>query len=157
MQEASSVRAHRPDAVVRVDDGRRVAVEVELTLKSRARMERIVGRLLTDYDAVWYFAAPAPGPRAHRAGGARRESVACRAAAGERVMTGRGERGARDRVPAWAMTRRCGWCSAGGALVLGPLAIAVAFGLRRWARERRRRLAWLSLAGAALVAGCGRW
>jgi hypothetical protein len=60
MQEASSVRAHRPDAVVRVDDGRRLAVEVELTLKSRARIERIVGRLLTDYDAVWYFAAPAP-------------------------------------------------------------------------------------------------
>src|SRR3954462_3468242 len=30
--------AHRPDAVVRVDGGRRVAVEVELTLKSRARL-----------------------------------------------------------------------------------------------------------------------
>jgi hypothetical protein len=65
MQEASSVRAHRPDAVVRVDDGRRVAVEVELTLKSRARMERIVGRLLTDYDAERagsrLHVAPLPG------------------------------------------------------------------------------------------------
>jgi hypothetical protein len=33
---APAVRAHRPDAVVQVDGGRRVAVEVELTLKSRA-------------------------------------------------------------------------------------------------------------------------
>ena len=43
-----------------VDGGRRVAVEVELTLKSRARMERIVAQLLGEFDAVWYFAAPAP-------------------------------------------------------------------------------------------------
>src|SRR3954468_23771372 len=57
---APSVRAHRPDAVVNVDGDRRVAVEVELTLKSRARLERIVGQLLGEYDAVWYFAAPAP-------------------------------------------------------------------------------------------------
>src|SRR3954463_15944530 len=42
---APSVRAHRPDAVVNVDGERRVAVEVELTLKSRARLERIVGQL----------------------------------------------------------------------------------------------------------------
>ena len=52
--------AHRPDAVVRVDGERRVAVEVELTLKSRARPERIVGHLLGEFDAVCYFAAPAP-------------------------------------------------------------------------------------------------
>ncbi len=57
---APSVRVHRPDAVVRVEGGRRVAVEVELTLKSRARLERIVGQLLGEFDAVWYFAAPAP-------------------------------------------------------------------------------------------------
>jgi hypothetical protein len=55
-----SDRAHRPDAVVLVEGGRRVAVEVELTLKSRARMERIAARLLSDFDAVWYFAAPEP-------------------------------------------------------------------------------------------------
>jgi hypothetical protein len=53
-------RAHRPDAVVTVEGGRRVAVEVELTLKSRARLERIVGQLLGEFDAVWYFAAPTP-------------------------------------------------------------------------------------------------
>lgn len=57
---SSHGRAHRPDAVVQVDDGRRVAVEVELTQKSRARLERIVARLLADFDAVWYFAAPGP-------------------------------------------------------------------------------------------------
>src|SRR3954469_24111610 len=57
---APSVRSHRPDAVVRVEGGRRVAVEVELTLKSRARLERIVGQLLGEFDAVWYFAGPTP-------------------------------------------------------------------------------------------------
>src|SRR4051795_1824456 len=70
---APGVRAHRPDAVVRVEAGRRVAVEVELTLKSRARLERIVGQLLGEFDAVSYFAAPAParalGEIAERLGG----------------------------------------------------------------------------------------
>src|SRR3954451_25375163 len=60
LQGAPSVRTHRPDAVVRGGAGRRVAVEVELTLKSRARLERIVGQLLGEFDAVSYFAAPAP-------------------------------------------------------------------------------------------------
>ena len=49
---APALRSHRPDAVVVVDGGRRVAVEVELTLKSRARMERIVAQLLGEFDAV---------------------------------------------------------------------------------------------------------
>lgn len=51
-------RGHRPDGVLRVDDGRRVAIEVELTLKSRARLEQIAARLLAEFDAAWYFAAP---------------------------------------------------------------------------------------------------
>jgi hypothetical protein len=73
LPDAPGVRAHRPDAVVQVEGGRRVAVEVERTLKSRARMERIVGQLLSEYDAVWYFAAPGPSRAleaiAERAGG----------------------------------------------------------------------------------------
>jgi len=55
---AGKRHGHRPDGLV-VVDGRHVAVEVELTLKSRARLERIVRALLRDYDTVWYFAAPA--------------------------------------------------------------------------------------------------
>lgn len=43
---------HRPDGLV-VVDGRDVAVEVELTLKRRVRIEQITG-------SVTYFAAPAP-------------------------------------------------------------------------------------------------
>ncbi len=50
---------HRPDGLV-VIDGREVAVEVELTLKRRARMERIMRELVAHYRSVSYFAAPAP-------------------------------------------------------------------------------------------------
>ena len=52
-------KGHRPDAVVRVDD-RQVAIEVELTSKDKARSERIMRAGCEQYDAVWYFAAPAP-------------------------------------------------------------------------------------------------
>jgi len=66
-------RSHRPDAVLQVDDGRRIAIEVELTLKSRARLEQIVARLLAEFDAAWYFAAADVGralePLAQRSGG----------------------------------------------------------------------------------------
>jgi len=51
--------AHRPDALV-TDEGQTVAVEVELTLKPRHRLEAIVGSTLSRYPAVWYFAAPGP-------------------------------------------------------------------------------------------------
>jgi hypothetical protein len=44
----------RPDAVL-VNE-RRTAVEIELTLKSRARLATIVEQLSWDYDSVWYFA-----------------------------------------------------------------------------------------------------
>src|SRR5438045_3816853 len=50
---------HRPDDLV-VIDGRDVAVEVELTLKRRARIEQIMTELVVRYGSVTYFAAPAP-------------------------------------------------------------------------------------------------
>ena len=50
---------HRPDGLV-VIDGREVAVEVELTLKRRARIEQIMRELVARYGSVTYFAAPAP-------------------------------------------------------------------------------------------------
>jgi len=36
--------------------GERVAIEVELTLKSRVRLGAIIEELGQDYDRVWYFA-----------------------------------------------------------------------------------------------------
>jgi hypothetical protein len=54
---ASLPRPHLPDGVL--DTGRgRVAIEVELTLKSRARLEQIIAILGERYPQVWYFAAP---------------------------------------------------------------------------------------------------
>jgi hypothetical protein len=50
---------HRPDGLV-VLDGREVAVEVELTLKRRARIEQIMAELVARYGSVTYFAAAAP-------------------------------------------------------------------------------------------------
>lgn len=50
---------HRPDGLV-VIDGREVAVEVELTLKRRARIEQIMAELVARYGSVTYFAAPSP-------------------------------------------------------------------------------------------------
>lgn len=50
---------HRPDGLV-VIDGREAAVEVELTLKRRARIVQIMTELVARYGSVTYFAAPAP-------------------------------------------------------------------------------------------------
>lgn len=50
-------RGHLPDAVLHTD-GARVAIEVELTLKNRTRLEEIADKLSRQYDRVWYFAAP---------------------------------------------------------------------------------------------------
>lgn len=52
-------RRHRPDGIV-VLDGQEVAVEVELTLKRRARTAAIMRDLVARYRSVSYFAAPAP-------------------------------------------------------------------------------------------------
>lgn len=41
-------------------EGREAAVEVELTLKRRARIAQIMAELVARYGSVTYFAAPAP-------------------------------------------------------------------------------------------------
>jgi len=56
-----SAGEHLPDAVVFVD-GQQVAVEVELTVKSRRRVSAILDELSSRFDSVVYFCAPA----AHR-------------------------------------------------------------------------------------------
>ena len=38
--------------------GRRIALEVELTQKSRTRLDAILSELKKEYEAVWYFASP---------------------------------------------------------------------------------------------------
>jgi hypothetical protein len=48
------IRSHLPDGVLHIPSGR-VAVEVELTLKSRVRLNEIVAALTNDYHEVWYF------------------------------------------------------------------------------------------------------
>jgi hypothetical protein len=57
----SQTRAHLPDGLL--DTGReRIAVEVELTLKSRVRLDALLEQLGQNYDQVWYFAAPSLAP-----------------------------------------------------------------------------------------------
>ena len=53
----SETRAHLPDAIL-TRGGERVAIEVELTLKSRARLDAIIRDLGETHDHVWYFATP---------------------------------------------------------------------------------------------------
>jgi hypothetical protein len=48
---------HLPDGVA-ITDGRKVAIEVELTLKSRRRITANLDDLNARYDAVLYFCAP---------------------------------------------------------------------------------------------------
>jgi hypothetical protein len=52
----SEWRAHLPDGVLLTPE--RTAVEVELTRKSRKRLEQIVLDVGIAYDQVWYFAPP---------------------------------------------------------------------------------------------------
>ncbi len=54
---------HLPDGVVLVD-GQRVAIEVELTVKSRRRVTAILDELERRFDAVVYFCAPGAAPPA---------------------------------------------------------------------------------------------
>jgi DNA-binding transcriptional ArsR family regulator len=51
---------HLVDAVVITGDGQRVAIEVELTVKSAQRVRSILDELSGRYDAVLYFCAPGP-------------------------------------------------------------------------------------------------
>jgi hypothetical protein len=50
---------HLPDAVVLVD-GQRVAIEVELTIKSQRRVTAILDELASRFDTIIYFCAPGP-------------------------------------------------------------------------------------------------
>ncbi len=50
---------HLPDGVV-ITEGRRVAIEAELTVKSQRRVTAILDELASRYDAVLYFCAPGP-------------------------------------------------------------------------------------------------
>jgi len=52
-------REHLPDGIALVD-GQRVAIEVELTIKSRKRVTGILDELAGRYDTVVYFCAPGP-------------------------------------------------------------------------------------------------
>jgi len=52
----SELRVHLPDALL-VRGQERVAIEVELSLKSRARLDELVRDLGERYEQVWYFAA----------------------------------------------------------------------------------------------------
>jgi hypothetical protein len=50
---------HLPDGVA-ITEGRQVAIEVELTVKSRERVTAILDELAGRFDAVLYFCAPGP-------------------------------------------------------------------------------------------------
>ena len=62
---------HVPDAVV-INGGESHAIEVELTVKIRARTERILDELSVAHDAVVYFTTPAPRSHLQRLGGTSR-------------------------------------------------------------------------------------
>jgi hypothetical protein len=53
----SQVRSHLPDGVLDTG-GEQIAIEVELSLKSRSRLAAILEQLGQEYAQVWYFAAP---------------------------------------------------------------------------------------------------
>jgi hypothetical protein len=50
---------HLPDGVA-ITEGRKVAIEVELTPKSRRRITAILEELNVRFDAVLYFCPPGP-------------------------------------------------------------------------------------------------
>jgi len=52
-------REHLPDALVLLD-GQRVAIEVELTVKSQRRVTAILDELTCRFDTALYFCAPGP-------------------------------------------------------------------------------------------------
>jgi hypothetical protein len=58
-REKHSATEHLADAIV-VRDGRRIAIEVELTVKSKRRTSTIIDELTGRYDAVLYFCASGP-------------------------------------------------------------------------------------------------
>jgi hypothetical protein len=58
-REKQSAREHLADGVVVLGE-RRIAIEVELTVKSKRRTRAIVEELTGRYDAALYFCAPGP-------------------------------------------------------------------------------------------------
>jgi hypothetical protein len=58
-REKRSPQEHLADALVLLN-GRRIAVEVELTVKSKRRTRTIIEELVGRYDAVLYYCAPGP-------------------------------------------------------------------------------------------------
>jgi hypothetical protein len=56
------IRGHLPDGMV-IQDGQRIAIEVELTVKPEARLRRNIELLVHDYYVTLYYAAPAPHKR----------------------------------------------------------------------------------------------
>jgi hypothetical protein len=58
-KQGSPEAAHLVDAVVLLD-GRRIAIEVELSSKNKPRLVAIVEELIGRYDAVLYYCAPEP-------------------------------------------------------------------------------------------------
>lgn len=59
-EETSGIggRGHWPDGVVINEDGKAVAVEVELQHKGHRRVREIVYESLQHYQTIWYFIAP---------------------------------------------------------------------------------------------------
>lgn len=58
-REKQTPQEHLADAVVLLDS-QRIAVEVELTVKSKRRTRAIIEELVGRYDAVLYYCAPGP-------------------------------------------------------------------------------------------------
>ncbi len=58
-REKRTPQEHLADGLVLLG-GRRIAIEVELTVKSKPRTIAIVEELLGRYDAVLYYCAPGP-------------------------------------------------------------------------------------------------
>jgi hypothetical protein len=57
----AGARPHLPDALLKLG-GEEIAIEVELTLKSRARLDALIEELGQNYEQVWYFADPSLAP-----------------------------------------------------------------------------------------------
>lgn len=53
-------RGHLPDAILHLPSEERIAIEVELTLKNRTRLNEIIQETSLRYDSVWYYAKPKP-------------------------------------------------------------------------------------------------
>jgi hypothetical protein len=59
LKDRRSQSEHTPDGVVLMASGESHAIEVELTVKSKTRTERILDELSAAHDAVVYFTTPA--------------------------------------------------------------------------------------------------